>query len=333
MNIEKMNIKKISLSLAGIMLITIFSAGGLFLLTAKNSTENISSGNLRIVNVNEEKTASLDGISDIKIRVATENINFIKTKDDYIRMDLHGRFFTTSVFNEQYFTVEKDNEKLDIKVSKDILTGLNLFYKNNIKLDIYIPDTYSESLNIISSSAKVNFDALTLKTFMFSSTRGALNAKNIISQNISLITSSGNISLGESECDDFHFSSTRGNFYSKSLFSKKSVFNTSSGKVTIDKYRGNVDYTSTRGDLRINFEKFSNDINIKTSSGNSTIYLPVSSGFNIDFGTSSGKCKSDFEIKLSGMQVRNDIKGTVKDGKNKIIVTTTSGDVFLKENK
>ena len=111
--------------------------------------------------------------------------------------------------------------------------------------------------------------------------------------------------------------------------SSESRLDLSSGSVTIDKFAGDLDAKLSSGDIEISYINFNNDITMDSSSGDISISLPSDANFELDSETSSGKIICDYPITISGGQDRDQLKGIVGSGSNKISANASSGDISI----
>jgi len=96
----------------------------------------------------------------------------------------------------------------------------------------------------------------------------------------------------------------------------------------VENFTGNLDFSSVSGDVSVSYAEFYNDINIKTTSGDSKIKLPENSEFFLDFKSTSGNVKSDFPITVTESR-KNSLRGTVGSSESRITGTSLSGDMNL----
>ena len=82
------------------------------------------------------------------------------------------------------------------------------------------------------------------------------------------------------------------------------------------------------GDLEAAFTECPNELDVDSTSGDSTVYLPEDSGFTLEFDGISGEFITEFSY------LRNsDDDYVVGDGKNSFSVDTTGGDFKVKTGK
>ncbi|HKS06710.1 MAG TPA: DUF4097 family beta strand repeat-containing protein [Gemmatimonadaceae bacterium] len=109
--------------------------------------------------------------------------------------------------------------------------------------------------------------------------------------------------------------------------------------LSIDTGSGNIDVTAVSarrvrmdtgsGNTRAALLSDATDVDIDTGSGNVTLTLPANFGAQLDVSTGSGGIDSDFELR-SGRVRRNELHGTIGDGRATVTIETGSGGVSLR---
>lgn len=123
------------------------------------------------------------------------------------------------------------------------------------------------------------------------------------SNNVYVESTSGNITAEAENVGNFKIHSTSGNI----SFEGSDVDNFASD--------------STSGDGKYTFESVPETINIESTSGNDTLYLPEDAGFTADFNCTSGDINYDFPLSKQGDTYVNG------NGESQIRVETTSGNI------
>lgn len=165
-----------------------------------------------------------------------------------------------------------------------------------IFLDIYVPKDYSNKLSVKVTSGDTRIDTLNLSSFSLNCTSGKIEIGKIITDNLELKSSAGDISL--SEC-----------------YVKVAAIETSSGKVNIG------------------YQEFENGkVNIKSSSGNINLSLPISAEFLLKAQTNAGKIQNDFS---NNQTSSNDKKIELQIGTktNEVTIKSSSGSINIIKNK
>lgn len=110
-------------------------------------------------------------------------------------------------------------------------------------------------------------------------------------------------------------------------------------ELLIDTGSGGIDVTAVSarrlrldtgsGSTRAALTSSPSDVNIDTGSGSVTLTLPSSFGARVDISTGSGGIDSDFEMR-DGRIRRNEMRGTIGDGRGNVTIETGSGSVHLR---
>ncbi len=315
------------------------------------------------VDVNEEKTEALTGIKNIKVSTPSDDISIIPSDTNEVKAHLHGYYKSSSKDYKPEFTVASAGDELTIKVTYKLNVIASTM--SNLELDIYLPRSYSENLQINTASAEVNTGELNLNSFVCTTASGDLKAGRVNSKRAELKTASGNTKIS-GKYESFTFNSASGDFSTEGITAveaglgtasgriegnisadvlqlhsasgdllldqvnaKKSTVETASGRIRLKGMPGNIEATSTSGDIRLEYGEFNHNIKIGTASGRTEIKLPQNPEFALSFKTASGTGKCDFPVTITGTQKRNNIEGIVTSDRNSITVTSTSGDLAI----
>ncbi|MBZ9623590.1 DUF4097 domain-containing protein [Clostridium sp. FP2] len=258
-------------------------------------------------NINTTKEFSKENIKTINVETVSTDVNIITTKGDKIKINFYGN--TNSKKTAPYLKANINGGNLDVLIKYPVVISI---VNGNVKakLDIYIPESYKNNLEIDTTSGDAIIGNLQLDKFKFDTTSG--DAK------INVLTTNETI-----------FDSTSGEVNVKSLLSKKNEFDTTSGDIKIENITGDILGGSVSGSFKFNYKDFGNDINIDTTSGDVELKLPKKSEFKLDFDSTSGDLKNDFPIKITEETDKHEIKGTVGNGNKTIKIDTTSGNAIL----
>lgn len=283
------NMKKIVLWLFIIMVCTFAVSGAIQLTNGFNGTilsYGDYAGSKATTPVDISKSFSMGGIKNIRVNTVSEDVNVIPSDSNEIKVRLYGRRDDSVALN-----TDQAGDNLDIKVEHKVIFGIHLS-DINLKLDVYIPKAYAESLNVSTVSAKLDISNLNLNDFKFNSVSGGLTASGVGTTNTDINTTSGSMDIGG--------------------------------------FSGNLDFSSVSGDLDVKYNSYdNNNIKINTTSGRSKVKLPEKSQFDIRFMSTSGKFESTFPITTAGSGEGHNISGTVGAGGGNITANSVSGDLEI----
>ncbi|MFO7914501.1 MAG: DUF4097 family beta strand repeat-containing protein [Candidatus Krumholzibacteriales bacterium] len=110
--------------------------------------------------------------------------------------------------------------------------------------------------------------------------------------------------------------------------------NVTSGDVEITDAGGDVKAFTASGDLYVEAApgEGPREYRLGTSGGNLTLIFSriLSGGFALKAGTTTGNFELDLPIQISGMS-RQRVSGIVREGKSRVLIETSSGDITIKE--
>lgn len=180
--------------------------------------------------------------------------------------------------------VKVENKELRVRSKNRWMFFFNLFKKPS-KAEVYLPEKQYEKFKLDVTSGKYTVTDLKAKSMIVDSTSGTLDMNNVISEDFKLDITSG-----------------------------KAMVTGSSKNTTLDMTSGSIEYkTSTE------LER----LNIDSTSGKVSVYLPKNSNFNITSDVTSGKIINEFENQETPLETQ--IRGNFN-------IDLTSGNVTLKKN-
>ncbi|HEY5585777.1 MAG TPA: DUF4097 family beta strand repeat-containing protein [Ruminiclostridium sp.] len=328
--------------------------------------------------VNEEKYFATGEIKDINIDSFLSDINIIESDDTKVKVHIYGKLYSKKKTEETPPVIELVEGTLNIKENRksSISIGINfnigeLFQRDEMKIDLFVPKGYSENIKIDSSSGNVKADPLSLKEFDIKTFSGDIELKDVTADTANFETSSGNINVANIQAIDIKINSFSGNNDFKSINADKVYIENSSGNISLGTveagkiagatFSGNitadvikvddVEMSTSSGRIRIEgatikkikCETFSgnitfnnaslNDSDIDATSGNVTITLIEGSEFALEANSSSGNVACDFPINITEKQGKHEIKGVVGKATNKMKINTFSGNINISKSE
>lgn len=219
----------------------------------------------------------------------------------------------------------KDGKTLRVRFCSGTIKSLVSFSTHKKVLHVTIPATMPlRELCVDSASAdffgeKLKADAVTVSTasgdvalqceaekILLDSSSGKLNLTQTgSSKSVSLDSASGDINAVLEKCDAIRTE-------------------TSSGKVSLSADSSvKLDVETSSGDISCTLNEITESCNIDTASGKVTLKLPETAGFTAKIKTASGEFNSDLALTKNGHIY------TSGDGKAKIVIDTSSGDISI----
>ncbi len=286
---RKMNIKKIALILSAISLGAFLIAGLLFVF-GMNSYGYLEK------NIYEEKIHQIDNLDLILIKSPSFDVKILPVDSDEIKITLTGRGKASSEEIFPRLTTKIIGDKLitEVKPIREFSIGFS-FFSSDLKLEIYLPKSYKNNLDLLVSSADVVIKDLAINNFNFSASSGDLDLT--------------------------------------SFKANRSIMRVSSGDIIAAGFNGDLEIVSSSGEAYIEYEKFNNNVTLRSSSGDIKLKLPPESRFYLKADTSSGNIVTDFPIAIIGSIKEDYLEGTAGDSNNRIEIKTSSGDIELLINK
>ena len=261
------------------------------------------------VAANDTKVSDAAGIKEVIIDLSSAKLNIIPEEREDIKAVLSGSIFSTSEVIVPELTLSKSSGRINIGMkSQNTYWGPTNI---NLKVDIFLPKSYIESLTIDISSGDINLqEKMTLK-------------------NVSLSLSSGDITIKDLTCDKFEVETSSGSLKADSLSTLATKLQASSGDIDLKNFSGDIDGKVSSGEISVKYNTFNNNVNLQASSGSINLALPENAEFYIDANCSSGDIDCKFPVTTTGSQRENSLKGTVKSDTNKVVLNTLSGDINI----
>ena len=261
--------------------------------------------NLIKKDVDEIKLEDIEGIKNIDIETPFVDVNIIPEKREDIKIHYNGYIKASYI---PKLETNKSRHTLYIVAKKDNSNSYSV-YNSNLKLDIYVPMDFKYNIRTTTSSGDIKISKLELMDLDLTASSGDVQIYDINLDNLSIETSSGEQEL-------------------KNIKSQNSSFLTSSGDIEIYNFTGDINITTSSGDIHLDYKTFNNNVGITASSGDVKVILPSNSNFNLDANTSSGEIESNFPVTITG-KLKNNLSGKVGNGTNSINITTSSGDISI----
>lgn len=215
-------------------------------------------------------------------------------------------------------------------VSGEISVDRELSLQQKLKLsstsgDITTKNVAAEQVMIASTSGEVRTGELTAKEIEISTTSGDIRLDKAAGRLLATSTS-GEVTVSDGS-GERKVSTTSGDIRISGIDSKFSVSSTS-GEVTLEGQSGFGTVGTTSGDTRLSIAQLTGDLDISTSSGEVTLQLSRDESLQFKANTGSGTISTFFDDVLSFSKKGDRAEGSIgNDSKNKVTVTTTSGDI------
>lgn len=241
--------------------------------------------------INDERILKADTIKSIDVNTVSSDVKFFSEDRDDIKVHFEGAIASSNKIAMPELIAKNINNTLLIEVKHKSIINIGSF-SSTIKVYVYIPKNYSKDIDVKTVSGDIDL--------------GYIN--NIENANIKSVS---------------------GDIKAEALYSKKTKLKNTSGDMKVEDFKGELNSDTVSGDLYINVNKLEDDINIKSISGSAKIDLPNDSNFYFKSKSVSGDIDCEFPISIEGNISDKTINGKVGSGKNKIDITTVSGDIDI----
>jgi DUF4097 and DUF4098 domain-containing protein YvlB len=200
---------------------------------------------------------TFSGVENIDVDLCEADILFVPSTDNIVRVRIDGRS------RSDKFTVENYNGTLVVKSKHPIFT-FNLFWNSRkLEAEIAVPAQFAGAVKANSSAGNIIVKDVG-GNLSLTTAAGNIKAELDCAEKISLTTAAGNAKLVANEVGKLKLTSAAGNV-----------------KATLTK-AGETKLTSSAGNVKLTANEVAGNINISTSAGTATAYLPRDANCRID---------------------------------------------------
>lgn len=280
----KVNVKKLLISLAAIMLGSFLISGLIFLAIGGMSSVIINTGRTKTLRV-----FPAQDITRININTVNTDINIIPAADKNIEVDFYGDITTSLAGKAPQLNAYQEGGVLNVYINYPNAAVFDFINAATLTLDIYVPQEFSGGIFAETISGSLKTGKFNLENFDFKSMSGSLEASSLSASNIKIDSTSGKVVLTDVE-GTIDISNISGNveLMLRSLIRGLNI-KTISGRVTVflpGKSEFNFELGSISGNIENEFGaqiKFADGRNIEGT---------VGSGINkLTVNTTSGEIK------------------------------------------
>ena len=202
------------------------------------------------------------------------------------------------------------------KTEAEKISAVERIYVHSSSGDMELDEFLSENIDIDANSGRIETGRIrAAEELTIKASSGRIISEYLEGGSISLHSSSGRISVNE-------------------LAAERTQIDASSGDITIERMSGGAaGIEASSGKIDLGIQELSDDISIKSSSGDVNISLPRGTAFDVELDASSGKIRSDFKI-LSEFnnKKKNELSGEINGGGPAVSVKVSSGDINFIED-
>ena len=242
-----------------------------------------------------------DSLKDIKVETSSADTEIIFDDTQEIKVDISGNFRKSYDYKNALYEFKIDENTLKITANdKSSIV-------KNLELKVHIPSKYKDNLIMYSSSGDIKLNNSSLNNINLQTSSGDIKANNKITCNeISINASSGEIEFSDLTSSVTNFTASSGDIDLKGTLGKLSL-ETSSGEIELyclNDLENNSKLTSSSGDIKMNLRNINS--------------------YTINYSTSSGNLKCDYDYNKKDKH-----SYTIGNGASLIDITTSSGDLEI----
>lgn len=311
-----MNTKRIILILIGVIFIS-FGIGFLSLGSKRYEITNEKDkgfsldfmSTTKTYNLDEEFTATLDDIRKISITAPMAKVNIIAEDRNDVYVHYHG-YISDNI--KTSLDCKKFDKRLEIEANNKNFTKVNIgnFKSLEIILDVYVPNTYSEDINIKANLGDINISDFNLDELEINAELGNIKVSNINAEEIDIEANLGNVNMENIHADKVEIDCDSGNIVAKNI-------------------KGDTRAQANLGNIELDYGDFDYELNAVSNLGSITIILPQSSNFNLDAKSNLGSVKTDFPVTTTETS-NNKLRGTVGNGGKDVKLTVDLGNINIR---
>lgn len=317
------NIKRVVLCLLGVMVasygiaaLIFFSFGNFSFVEMQNNYNKFGAHGIfhmsnHDYNYHDNKSASLDGIDKISVDLYCGDVKFTNEGANSIKVKVDGTVSTNSAYSRPELKCYKEGSTLYVKlVGKSHIVFFGN-YSSNMNVSVSIPNSYKNDIKVVSSAGDMEISDYEFKNFDCNLSAGSLLMNNM-------------------SADTFTYKNSAGNLKADNLKTKHSNLKASAGKIQITRFTGDIEGSSSAGNIEIEYDKFNNNIDFSASAGRTKLTLPKDSQFKLDAEASAGNIRTDFSgINISGEFAEKTAKGEIGKSNNMIRLESSAGSIEI----
>lgn len=261
---------------------------GNILNTDSISWENNHKDSSNYKDIDEKSIEKIDGIDEINIKVNYAQVNIISQDREDIDMHYYGKL---SPHIKTSLNTKISGDELIIKADTKNTSKFNLSNNANLYLDIIIPTSYKNDLNVETDLGSIKIKGLELNELKAESSLGAI--------------------------------------YVEDVSSMKNKYSADLGAIKTKNIQGDLEAKTSLGSIELDYDDLNWDIDAESDSGSIKVILPKNSSFILDAKTDLGSIKSNFP--LDNKESSNTkLKGISGNGKNNISLSVDLGSIDVK---
>ncbi len=312
------------------------------------------------------QTVDLAGIDLVEMQLGSADVKIVAGEPGEARFEIRKAYRASSkkyideLLDKTQITFEKQGSRLIVRQESKKTSRLHSLARGYVRVRIvaYLPDIPLE-ISTGSGDVRVNHRQAHLKVltgsgdgvidgadsgFEWRSGSGDIHLGSV-NGDVTVNTGSGDVTIseirgkfdGSSGSGDFSIEHVEGDFNiatgSGDVAIDESVgdayIRTSSGDVSLGSHKGNAHVSTTSGEIDLATYTETNEIDLKSSSGDIAVVL-YGASVTLDITTSSGAITTKVPIVVKEASRRH-LLGIGGDGRLKLTIVTSSGDVSVRQ--
>ena len=275
----------------------------------------------------KEETFSIDKLTNLSFDSSFESLIVEITDSDELTVLQYG---DPELDKEFKSSIDNGNLKINLP-GRDHANNYFDFSFMHPRLEIYIPEGYSNAVSLESSSGSIDISGYpNWSDVSVTSSSGSININELNALNADIQTSSGSLNGQDITVKkDLKLSSNSGTIQFNRIICKEFNIQTTSGGFFTDEITGSGDIESSSGSLNINDFTILGNTKITSSSGSINMSTVPSQNYKLNLQTSSGGINCAFPVKYENDQ-KHKASGTVGNGSaGTLSVSTDSGSINI----
>lgn len=241
--------------------------------------------------------------------------------------------FAANIFNKDLELIHRKSFKIEpgnlLKLSTDGGdVEITPWHRNEVEVKIYGNENAKEKFDFYfdadNQSVNIKGERKTHWNF-FSNLRLKYEIKVPSRFNLKISTAGGDLKVGGVD-GDISLNTSGGDIWADRV-SGALRLNTSGGDIKIFSNDASIDAKTSGGDITLEYNGQNKGIELRTSGGDIEISLPSDFNANVELSTSGGDVSCNFKLNNVEKMSRTRIIGEINNGGNKVIASTSGGDI------
>lgn len=250
-------------------------------------------GNEKFPQMANELQLSVEDISDLTISYDEEKVTFFDSESD----ELIIREYMTA--NKKRYYAKVDQCDSSIKISE----GGKPFFKSGFTryIEVYLPSAYEGSLTVTTTNGDIDLAEmeLGLSTLRIDSTSGKIDLKGAEAKVIHLSSTKGTLKIGSLKADQIKLETTSGNMVCEKLEGDV-TYTSTSGNARIESAVGGGSYKANNsGKLDVTYLEVTDDLYLFNKNDDVHLTLPEDLAFEFQATTKNGSVSTNFQESIT----------------------------------